>query len=406
MTRTGVGLKVAAVALALSVPVALTACTGPSRAKSSTTAIKRAPLPTPTVVLSPAADAQRVPVSVEIGTTVTNGLVSSVDLVSASGQTIDGVMRDDGSAWVPDTQLQYGQRYTATVTVTGSGGKTTKATTTFRTMPKPATKPISTIVNLFDGETYGVGIPIVVDFGTSIPVANRAAVQSRLFVSSSPAQVGGWRWISSTEVVYRPRSYWTPGSAVKFRSALGGLPIGGRVLDKDRTATATIGRDMQIAVTNGNHMMTITSNAKVIKRYPISMGKASTPSWSGRFVIMNRLPATIFDTLDAGPGGYRVAVQYAERLTWSGMFLHSAPWSVYAQGHMNVSHGCVNVGPSNAKWLFNNSLVGDPVSVSGTSRHVAQGNGWTVWDMSWADYIKGSAVPPTLHIPTTRTRAF
>ena len=121
---------------------------------------------------------------------------------------------------------------------------------------------------------------------------------------------------------------------------------------------------MQIAVANGSHMMTITSNGKVIKRYPISMGKASTPSWSGRFVIMERLPATIFDTLDAGPGGYRVAVQYAERLTWSGMFLHSAPWSVYAQGHMNVSHGCVNVGPSNAKWLFNNSLVGDPVTVS------------------------------------------
>src|SRR5262249_59589274 len=122
---------------------------------------------------------------------------------------------------------------------------------------KPATKPISTIVNLFDGETYGVGIPIVVDFGSSIPSADRAAVQSRLFVTSLPAQVGAWRWISSTEVVYRPRSYWKPGTAVTFRSALGGLPIAVRVIDKDRTAKARIGRASQVAVNDGSQLQTI-----------------------------------------------------------------------------------------------------------------------------------------------------
>jgi len=101
-------------------------------------------------------------------------------------------------------------------------------------------------------------------------------------------------------VVYRSQSYWKTGTTLAVRAALGGLPIGGRVvLDKDRAATVAIARDLEMSITNKNHMMTVPSDGKVVKRYPISMGKASTPSWSGQFVIMNRLPATVFDTLDA-----------------------------------------------------------------------------------------------------------
>jgi len=310
-------------------------------------------------------------------------------------------MRVGGESWMPTSPLQYNQQYTATVTVIDAANRTSQATTTFTTMKKPATRPIRSFVNLASGETYGVAMPVVVDFASAIPSADRAAVQSRLFVTSSPAQVGAWRWYSDTEVVYRPRSYWQPGTRLTFRSALGGVPIGNRVIGQNITSTATIGRDMQMAVTDNNHVITIRSSGKVIHRFPISMGKASTPSWSGQFVIMTRLYATVFDTLDMGPGGYRVAVNYAERLTWSGMFLHSAPWSVYAQGHFNVSHGCVNIGPSNAKWIYQNALIGDPVSVSGTRIHVAPGNGWTAWDMSWDDYIKDGVVPVTVSVPST-----
>src|SRR5262249_23013293 len=126
--------------------------------------------------------------------------------------------------------------------------------------------------------------PVVIDFGTAVPESQRAAVQRRLFVDSSPAQVGAWRWFSDREVMYRPQSYWRPGTQLSVRAALAGIPIGDRIFGKDLTATASIGRDMQIVVTNSDHQMRITSNGRVIKQYPISMGKPSTPSWSGHFV--------------------------------------------------------------------------------------------------------------------------
>ena len=399
-----VPLRIMGAIVAVSATLVMAGCTGAKPTVASAGgrngAAATAEMPLPDIKIVPAMNAKSVAISSEISASVTNGAIRSVTLVSAAGTQIAGSMRADGSSWVPDVPLEYGQSYTAQVTAVGAQGQAKVDTVSFTTMRKPATRPIQVYANIVDGQTYGVGMPIVIDFGTAIPQALRAAVESRLFVSSSPAQVGAWRWYSATEVMYRPRSYWKPGTTLSVRAAVAGIPIGNRVIAKDVTAAASIGRDMQFTVTNADHSLTITSNGKVLHRYPISMGKPSTPSWSGHFVIMERDYYTVFDTLDEGPGGYRVGVNFAERLTWSGTFLHSAPWSVYAQGSFNVSHGCVNIGPSNARWIYYNSLVGDPVTISGTPRHAAAGNGWTVWDMSWADYVRDAVIPPTLTLPS------
>jgi lipoprotein-anchoring transpeptidase ErfK/SrfK len=50
-------------------------------------------------------------------------------------------------------------------------------------------------------------------------------------------------------------------------------------------------------------------------------------------------------------------------VTWGGVYVHSAPWSVGSQGNANVSHGCINLSPDNAEWYFNTVRVGDPVIV-------------------------------------------
>jgi hypothetical protein len=105
----------------------------------------------------------------------------------------------------------------------------------------------------------------------------------------------------------------------------------------------------------------------------------------------------VFDTMnDPNPANrYRTDIEYAQRLTWGGEFIHAAPWSVSDQGKRNVSHGCINMSTENAKWLFGQTVVGVPVVTKGTSRQLQWGNGWTDWNKTWDDYVKGSAIPYT-----------
>ena len=177
---------------------------------------------------------------------------------------------------------------------------------------------------------------------------------------------------------------------------MGGAPTGGgRYGDRDRAATAKIGRKFEMKVDNATKKMTVEQDGKVLKTMLVSLGKPSTPSDSGTMVVMEKKAETVFDTFaELGPqNGYRTEIQYAQRLTWSGQYIHSAPWSVDAQGHRNVSHGCVNVSPSNARWLFDKTLVGDPVIVKGTGTKLGYGDGWTPWNVSWEQFTKGSALP-------------
>lgn len=67
------------------------------------------------------------------------------------------------------------------------------------------------------------------------------------------------------------------------------------------------------------------------------------------------------------PEGYRTYVEYATRMSNSGIFLHAAPWSVGAQGNTNVSHGCLNVSTEDGKWFYENAKKGDPVIVQNTA---------------------------------------
>ncbi|MGH3447606.1 MAG: L,D-transpeptidase family protein, partial [Nocardioidaceae bacterium] len=45
------------------------------------------------------------------------------------------------------------------------------------------------------------------------------------------------------------------------------------------------------------------------------------------------------------PGYYHELIYWAVRISNSGEYIHSMPSTVWAQGHVNVSHGCVNSPP-------------------------------------------------------------
>ena len=49
--------------------------------------------------------------------------------------------------------------------------------------------------------------------------------------------------------------------------------------------------------------------------------------------------------------GYREVVYNASRISFSGIYVHAAPWSLGQQGNTDVSNGCLNVSDENALWF-------------------------------------------------------
>lgn len=353
-------------------------------------------------VVTPKGDATDVPASTEIEFKAEDATSAEVELADAQGNAVAGDLRPEGAAWLPRAQLEYATKYTATVTATDADGEKTTVTSAFTTMAKPANLVrVSSVVG--DDMVVGVGMPMIIQFGRDVPEQQRAAVQRRMFVRATPEQEGSWHWFSGGEVHYRPKEFWQPGTRLDMRVLAGGLPLGGDWYGRaDLTVVAEVGDSLVMTVDNATKQMTIAENGQTIKTIPVSLGRPGMPSSSGTLVVMERLQKTVFDTRDdPNPDNrYRLNIQYAQRITWDGEFMHAAPWSVADQGRRNVSHGCINMSTENAKWLLGKTKVGDPVIVKGTEQRVKYGDGWTDWSMTWNEYVKGSAVPASAPSPS------
>jgi len=316
----------------------------------------------------------------------------TVTVTDPAGAPVAGALAADGATWTPTGQLKYATSYTATVSTT-AGAKANTTTSTFTTMKQPpANKLIRVSTPLADDQTYGVALPIVLNFGAEVAKEQRAEVERRLQVTSEPAQVGSWNWFSGSEMHYRPQEYWQEGTKLNVRAAVGGLPLGNaRYGARDLTLRATIGEKLVITVDDATHMMTVTKQDQVLRTIPVSLGKPTDKSSSGAMVIMTKNKSELFVSTEPGDS-YREIVHWTQRITTSGQYIHSAPWSVADQGKRNVSHGCTNVSEQNAIWLYDLTQIGDPMIVKGTGSPLRWGNGWTDWDRSWDEYRAGSAL--------------
>jgi lipoprotein-anchoring transpeptidase ErfK/SrfK len=398
-TSRGLGRAVAIVATGT---LLVSGCSEPPRAAGALPAVldpvaepspSVAPVPL-SLAITPPPGAKGQALSSEIGITLAGGEISDVNLTRADGAKIEGALREDGTSWVPSGPLTPATTYKASVTAHDPLGTTQTRTTTFTTMGAPG-RETGTGLYLFSGQTVGVAMPVVIEFQPAVPEPARAAVQRRLFVTSSPAQPGAWHWVGGGQVWYRPATYWQSGTTISVRSGLRGAPMGnGFYGDVDRSATVTVGPKFVMTVDNATKQMHVYADDALVKTFPVSLGKASTPSSSGTTVVMEMEEHTVFDTTGTdGAAGYRANISYAMRLTWGGEFIHAAPWSVGDQGRRNVSHGCVNLSTPNSAWLFAHAHIGDPVTIRGTEAKLARGNGWTAWDLPWTEYVQGSAIP-------------
>ena len=147
------------------------------------------------------------------------------------------------------------------------------------------------------------------------------------------------------------------------------------------------------------HQMRVFENGKLIRTIPITTGEQpSFTTRSGTKVIIEKFrhkrmnSATIGIDPDSADDYNIDDVEYAMRVTYSGEFLHAAPWSVGSQGSANVSHGCTGMSTANAAWLYNRTNIGDVVEYTGTSTPMTLTNGFGDWNESFATYKAGSAL--------------
>jgi lipoprotein-anchoring transpeptidase ErfK/SrfK len=351
-------------------------------------------------ILEPADASTEVTTATEIVFAIDNAAETTVELAELDGSSIDGELNEDGTRWLPASQLEYETTYVATLTAVSPSGDNAIATSTFTTMAEPS-QTIRVFSFLGSDSEIGIGMPLRVEFKDDndnpqeIPEEHRAEVERRMIVRADPPQPGSWYWVSGAEVHYRPQEFWLPGTQINYRLATGGLPVGeGWYLRNDLNVNTTVGESVLMEVDASSRQMTVTVDGDVARTIPVSLGRSDFPSSSGTFVIMEKFPETVFDTREElGDEGYVVDIEFAMRLTYRGEFIHATVRSGEELGTENVTHGCINMSRDNAEWLFGvTHSWGDPVIIEGTTRRVEPGNGWTDWNLSWEEYQAGSAL--------------
>lgn len=323
------------------------------------------------------------------------GTLTKVVVRDDRGHKVSGDFSSRHSTWrSTEAPLAYDSRYDIAARAVDSDGVATRTATWVRTV-KPK-RLAYTGLSPYGGSVVGVGMPVVMTFDQ--PVTRKAAVEKRLVVAAKPATVGSWYWVNDQMVRWRPRQYWQTGTDVTVRSKLEGINLGQGVWgDDDDLARFSIGSSTISTVDIGAHTMVVEQDGKVVRKVPITTGKPGWDTRVGTKVIISKEREVVMDaaTLDVDEGDpeyYRLDVEYAMRLTWSGEYVHAAPWSVESQGEANVSHGCTGMSLADAGWFYNVSKPGDVITYVNGSRQPEDWNGYTDWNLSWDQWKKGSAL--------------
>lgn len=322
--------------------------------------------------------------------TASRGALTNVRIPTASGRPLAGSLSEDGSTWTSTQPLGFSKRYVVQAEAVGVGGRSVVSQRFTTTSPESLTSAA-----ILGEKTVGIAHTIGVRFADPIP--DRKKAQAAITVSSDPQMQGAFYWISDSEVRWRPERFWTPGTKVSVAVNIYGVNLGdGLYGDENLSYDFTIGRAQEIVADDNTKTIVVKRDGKVIRTMPTSFGKDSTPTPRGIYMIGDRVEHIIMDSSTYGvpvesAAGYRTPVQWAVQMSYSGIYMHGAPWSMSAQGNSNVSNGCPNLSPADAEWLVKNTLRGDPVTVKNTNADTLSGvDGLGDWNIPWSQWKKGN----------------
>ncbi|MCZ4559707.1 Ig-like domain-containing protein [Rhodococcus sp. IEGM 1401] len=324
---------------------------------------------------------------------VADGKLSSVTMLNPEGEPVSGAISPDGLSWTNTEPLGYDREYRVQADAYGLGGASSTVSSFTTSQPGNFTKPY---VLPNPGDIVGIGQPVAVQFDE--PITDKVAAQNAITVTTTPAVEGAFYWVNNKEVRWRPQNYWAPGTKVDVAVNVYGRDLGDDIFGQENATTSfTIG-DAVIATADDNtKQVTFNVNGQDVITMPTSMGKDSTPTDNGVYIIGDRFEHLVMDSSTYGvpvnsSSGYRTPVDWATRMSYSGIFFHSAPWSVGQQGYSNASHGCLNLSPTNAKWVYDNTKRGDIVVVKNTVGGTLSGtDGLGDWNVPWDEWKAGNA---------------
>ncbi len=324
---------------------------------------------------------------------VDDGKFTTVTLVNQQGSPVAGNLAADGRTWETAEVLGYGKTYRLTADAIGLGGANTTTLSFTTSSPNNQTKPY---LIPGEGEVVGIGQPVAIQFDENIP--DRKAVQDAIKITANPPVEGAFYWVNNREVRWRPEHFWAPGTKVDIQVNVYGKNLGNGLYGQDNITSHFVVGDAVIFTADDNtHQVVVEQNGQVVRTMPTSMGKDSTPTDNGVYIVADRHEKIIMDSSTYGVAvnssdGYRTPVDFATRISYSGIFFHSAPWSVGAQGYSNTSHGCLNLSPANAQWVFNFAKRGDITIVKNTVGGTLSGtDGLGDWNIPWSEWKAGNA---------------
>ncbi|MEU8434698.1 Ig-like domain-containing protein [Streptomyces sp. NPDC029216] len=327
--------------------------------------------------------------------TIADGKLAQVKVTDGKGGELAGQIASDGRTWTSGRNAAPNTDYKVEAQNTDSQS----ASTQFKTSAADKVNKVS--INIPKGSTVGVAMPVSLVFDN--PVKNKAEVEKQLKVTTSNNTEGSWGWFKdysgNDRVDWRPKDYWKSGTDVKVEMNLNGVDsgAGGGLFARDYNTEFKIGKDRRMEVSLDTKKMSITEDGQVVKTVPVSAGTpgGQKASWSGKMVLMTKEGTIRMDSQTVGLGdAYDKMVDYAMRLTWSGMYVHAAPWNSANFGSANTSSGCVGMSDANAKSVYEQVQAGDPLEVvgSGSKGTADLGNGYGEWNLPWDQWKAKSAL--------------
>jgi lipoprotein-anchoring transpeptidase ErfK/SrfK len=328
---------------------------------------------------------------------VQNGVIEAVSF--SDGVDTTGTMAGNNTSWTSNGTLSLATKYEMTIQVKGVDGKSVQSTVSFTTLTPSMTIGVDTIWPGSD-ITVGVGQPIRVEFTNYVPAEYRADVERVCVVTSTPAVTGAWYWVDDNIMDWRPQEYWAVDSKVSVAFNLDGVRAGEhQYFEENHSIDFTIrSTDLRLIVNAAEFKATCYENGSVVRTFPIDTGMDSEQTfvtWSGTMVVLDKgNPVRMVGNYGAGDT-YDELVNWATQITYSGTYVHAAPWDADIGFENDDSHGCVHCHTADAEWFYGVAQIGDVVQVTGTDKTVAVSNGFGDWTLGWSQWLAGSSYGAT-----------